>query len=182
MFPRLTDPRPRRLLTSWERLAAALTTHRERQDKGGSLWSPTIYAAAATRGNGGVLALTALPLDFDGVEPPWPLLEAWEYAAHTTHSHTPVAPHWRVVLPLARPVAVTAWPGVWGSARGLLAPDADVACKDPARSYFLPSCRPGAARAARRGSGRWLDAAELPTLPADGAARATGVARGRRAG
>ena len=180
-FPRLTDTRPRRSLTAWERLATILTTHHERRHKGGWLWSPTVYAADATRGNGGVLALTALPLDFDGVEPPWPLLEGWEYAAHTTQSHAPAGPRWRVVLPLAWPVAAAAWPAIWARARRFLAPGVDEACKDAARCYYLPSCRPGAPRESRRRSGRWIDPADLPQPPeAEASGRAQRGAPGPR--
>lgn len=48
-------------------------------------------------------------------------------------------PKFRIVVPLSRPVSAADWPGVWEWAHSRLGPDSDVACKNPARLYYLPS-------------------------------------------
>lgn len=51
----------------------------------------------------------------------------------------PAKPKFRIVVPLSRPVSATDWPGVWEWAHSRLGPDSDIACKNPARLYYLPS-------------------------------------------
>jgi hypothetical protein len=71
------------------------------------------------------------------------------------------------VIPLARPVPAQNWPDVWRRARAALCPEADPACKDPSRAYWLPSRRAGVVPDASYHPGPLLDPATLPELPAE---------------
>jgi hypothetical protein len=105
-------------------------------------WSPAIYAPLATRGSDGVVAVSCLVLDYDDGTEPDDALVPWEehtVLLHTTWSHTASRPRFRVVLPLAEPVATEEWAGVWRWARDRAVGEIDAACKDPSRLYFLPA-------------------------------------------
>jgi hypothetical protein len=159
---------------SWPVLATWLQAHEEYRDKEAvGLWSPTLYDQKQRRKEAYVVSLGALVFDFDGCEPEWDRLEAWEYVAHTTYSHTygnpakekPPGPYWRVIIPLATAVPAEEWKNFWGAAHFALAPTADAACGDLSRAYFSPSCRPGGPREARHHPGRLLDPREIPPVP-----------------
>ena len=107
--------------------------------------------------------------------------------AHTSWSHTPDAPKWRVVYPLAEPVPAQDWPQTW---RGVAArwPSVDPSTKDPSRMYYVPAvrecsllCRGPLPLTYRRGTyecrvqlGRWL---VPPEAPAEDTRQAERVAR-----
>jgi hypothetical protein len=79
-------------------------------------WSPTRYADGATsHGNAGVAGVSALVFDLDRGPPDPKRLAGVCWIGQTTWSHTPEAPRWRVVVPLAAAraaVAATARPGL----------------------------------------------------------------------
>ncbi len=161
------DTMPRRRRIRWSELARTLSRHHERNEKDGVLWSPAAYEHGARRGNDGVQAVTALVFDLDHAEPPRGLLGGVEYVATTSYSHTPEDPHWRVVIPVTRPVTRDEWPEVWSRARFWLCPQADQACKDPARFYYWPACPTSAERLAEHHKGTLLDPDSLPPMPKD---------------
>jgi hypothetical protein len=134
----------------------------------GRCWSPTEYAPGHTsRGNAGVAAVSALVFDCDRVPPDPERLAGVYWIGHTTWSHTPTAPRWRVVIPLTTPVPSAAWRDVWQRARTALCPEADPSCKDPSRAYWLPSHSGGVAAKTTCHDGPLLDASTLPALPAE---------------
>ena len=105
-------------------------------------WSPAIYAPRSTRGIDGVVAVSCLVLDYDDGTDPEDALEPWQehtVLLHTSWSHTASHPRFRLVLPLAEPVATSEWSGVWRWARDRSVGQIDPACKDPSRLYFLPA-------------------------------------------
>ena len=111
------------------------------------LWSPTLYSPGASRGKKNVQAVSMLVLDQDsGVD--WEQaidpFHRVQYLVHTSYSHTKEVPKFRIILPLAQPIAGEDWPLVW-SHLTRRAVDPDPACKDASRVYFLPSRPPGAA-------------------------------------
>ena len=78
-------------------------------------WSPAIFATGASRRADAVLEVGCLVLDVDAGDPDaafdaWPGLIA---LMHTTWSHHPGAPRYRLVLPLARPVPAARWGQAW---------------------------------------------------------------------
>jgi hypothetical protein len=134
----------------------------------GHCWSPTRYADGTTsRGNAGVLEVSALVFDLDRVPPDPARLAGVYWLGHTTWSHTPTAPRWRVVIPLTTPVSAAHWRDVWRRARAALCPEADPACKDPSRAYWLPSHSGGVTAKTRCHDGPLLDPGTLPELPAE---------------
>jgi hypothetical protein len=149
-------------------LCAALV--RPRLSAGGKVdspaWSPTRYREGAARGVGGVVALSCLVLDYDdGTAPevgraPW---MQWRHVWHTSWSHTPEAPRWRLVVPLAVDVEAEHWPAVWAWAAGRAAGVVDRACKDPSRLWALHQARPDHAQGYHAGG--LLDVSHLRVRP-----------------
>lgn len=135
----------------------------------GRLWSPTIYAAGASRGNAGVTAVTALVIDVDDGTPLSEIeggLQPFRYVVHTSHSHSPEHSKYRVVLPLAEPIAPSNWPAAWRRMDLFVNGHADSATKDPARLYFLPSMPPDAeGHFVDQHEGRLISIDDLPHLP-----------------
>jgi hypothetical protein len=151
---------------SLEALVALLGRFEVLDDKRrGRCWSPTEYAPGhTTRGNTGVASVSALVFDLDRVPPDPERLDGAYWFGDTTHSHTPLAPRWRVVIPLAAPVPAARWRGVWQRARAALCPEADPSCKDPSRAYWLPRHSCGVMAKATCHNGPLLDPATLPPL------------------
>jgi hypothetical protein len=132
----------------------------------GRCWSPTRYAdGASSRSNDGVLEVSALVFDCDRVAPDPERLAGVYWLGHTTWSHTPTAPRWRVVIPLVTSVPTARWRDVWQRARAALRPEADPSCKDPSRQYYLPSHSGGVTAKATCHEGARLDASTLPRPP-----------------
>jgi hypothetical protein len=104
------------------------------------LWSPTLMEGGKTLGH--TKSVEALALDFDDGEPPWDKLAGWTYFAHTTHSHTPEAPRWRVVLELDEPAEVATWKNRFKAKCAMHALTQDPACCNANRSFYVPP--PGA--------------------------------------
>lgn len=166
-YERLNATTPYANGLDWDDLAERLTTFFERDRKDGPGWSPATYIDGASRGNESVIALTAAVIDIDGDTPEWGLLDAFEYVAHTTYSHMEEEddPHWRIVLPFSRPVPRSEWKETWRKIQFWLAPAADEACKDEARFYWWPTCKPNAPRDARHHRGAFLDPDTLRSVP-----------------
>lgn len=112
-----------------------------------------------------MLEVSALVVDLDRVAPDFAWLAGICWIDRTTWSHRPEAPRWRVVIPLARPVPAERWGDVWQRARATLCPEADPACKDASRAYWLPSHAVGVVPDASYHAGPFLDPATLPELP-----------------
>jgi hypothetical protein len=150
-----------------DELVTMLTTFEVLKDKRrGRCWSPTKYADGVTsRGNAGVESVSCLVFDCDRVPPDEERLAGVYWIGHTTWSHTPQAPRWRVVIPLARAVPAAQWRDVWLRARAALCPEADPSCKDPSRAYWLPSHNGGVSAKTARHTGPLLDPSTLPALP-----------------
>lgn len=164
-FQNLTATLPRTAGLEWGDLAARLTTFSERETKDGPGWSPVIYEDDTTRGNENVLGITAAVIDIDHDDPEWGLLDAFEYVAHTTYSHTDQDHHWRVILPFSKPVRRSKWKDTWRKIQFWLAPGADEACKDESRFYWWPTRQPGAPHEARHHQGALLDPDTLRDVP-----------------
>jgi hypothetical protein len=158
-----------RRLVSLDELRRLLNRFQVLDDKRrGRCWSPTKYAdGASSRGNAGVVAVSCLVFDLDRVPPDQERLEGVYWLGHTTHSHTPQAPRWRLIIPLSEPVPAAQWGDVWRRARAALCPEADPQCKDASRAYWLPSHNGGVSAKATCHDGPLLDVAALPELPVE---------------
>jgi hypothetical protein len=144
------DVRPRRLEDSWPDFAGQFRRDRVRVgDKDGTAF---IFATFGDKPDGkghlrhgrNVRDVTALVLDLDeGRLTETDLrkrLEGLTFLAHTTYSHEPESPRWRVIVPLARPLRPGLLPAAikhFAEGRGL-AGAYDKKCIDPARLYFVP--------------------------------------------
>lgn len=167
-FRHKRDTIPDRRQADWTKLAKRLTTHKERPGKDGPLWSPTVYRDGCTRSNEGVAALTAAVGDYDA-GPAYELIKGrlsrYEYVAHSTYSHRPNDPHYRVVLPFAQPVPSSLWDDVKARIdEHIFGRQTDQSTKDPCRVYFLPSCPARGARFAEHHRGELLDPLLLPSV------------------
>jgi len=168
MFERADDNKPRAVKSDWARLAVSLSNHREWDAKDGKLFSPASYFPGTTRSTANVDSVCLLCLDHDDGEPIEDIearLEGLAYAIYSTYSYTPENNKCRVVIPLARPVAGTDWDRVWRKCADKFGGKMDLACKDAARMYYLPSCVPGAKRFAKIGVGEPLDEKDISDLP-----------------
>jgi putative DNA primase/helicase len=167
LYEAIDKPAIQARTVSIEDLAAMLGQFNVLADKRqGRCWSPAKYAdGASSRGNAGVESVSCLVFDLDRVPPDHERLAGVYWIGHTTWSHTPQSPRWRVVIPLARPVPAGQWSEVWRRARAALCPEADPQCKDASRQYYLPSHRSGVMPEATCHDGPLLDAATLPPLP-----------------
>ena len=169
LYERITRPTFARTSVSLEELVEMLSRFEVLDDKRrGRCWSPALYAENIThRGNAGVVSISTLVFDLDRAPPDEARLEDVCWIGHTTWSHRENAPRWRVVIPLARPIPVADWSDVWKRARFALCPEADPACKDPSRAYWLPSCQPGVTPFRQRHYGNLLEPNVLPPLAKD---------------
>jgi len=104
------------------------------------LWSPALYPVGATRAASAVVSLSCLVLDYDDGTPihvgirPW---RWWRHLLYTTAGHTEAHHKYRVVLPLAQPVAAEHWAAVWQWAEERAGLSVDAACKDASRIYYI---------------------------------------------
>lgn len=107
------------------------------------LWSPACYTGAR-RGREGVAHLSCLVLDFDGGLSPEQASELWgehHHILHSTWSHTPEQPKFRLCMPLARPVLSADWAHLWEWAQAHSGGRADPAPKSPGSTFALPAVK-----------------------------------------
>lgn len=133
---------------TWRRLCERLTTfafvpiRKDEREKRLRCWSPVLYRQGATRGWEGVELVSCLVLDVDcgaSIEAgraPW---MGVAHVVHTSWSHTPEHPRYRIGVPLADPVVVELWPRVWEWASDHAGITIDEKCKDAPRLYFEPA-------------------------------------------
>lgn len=106
------------------------------------LWSPTHYPPDSRRGSENVVHLSALVLDYDAGATIRQARELWaEYfhILHTTWSHRPENPKFRVILPLAQPVSARDWPAVYAWAEERTDFSIDPSNKGPGTTFALPA-------------------------------------------
>lgn len=107
------------------------------------IWSPTCYRSGARRGSDGVDHLSCLVLDYDDgyttIEDASATWERWYHIVHTTWSHKPEHHKFRVIVPLAEPVAAEHWSRVWQWAEARTGMAIDPACKSVSHTYALPA-------------------------------------------
>lgn len=99
---------------------------------------------AGTRTDADMREMGVWVLDYDQGEPDWSKLSGWEYAAHTTHSHTPEAPKWRVIVALDGVQDAATWKAKYQAkvAMHALTSAVDGKTCNPSRIWFAPP--PGA--------------------------------------
>jgi hypothetical protein len=172
-FRSVKDVSPRTVRRSWFDLKQVLLVHRQIERKHASgLFSPVVYRPGASRGNAGVEQITLAVADFDhnaDASAVQQHLTAHGLACviHSTYSHTREHPRFRVVVPLAEPVAPADWPEVSRRWLAFLSESGcrpDPGCTDAARMYYLPSAPPGAPLVAVSLAGMPLCLEDLPAI------------------
>lgn len=139
-----------RQLMPW---AEIVCPHVEIATKDGAALVSFVRAAKPERRSDSVEFVSALVFDVDGkAGATWDdVLDRFEHVAcwaYTTFSHTEEAHAFRVVLPLERAIKPADYAEAWNATvdlfglRGIV----DESCKDVARLFYVPSCRPGAVR------------------------------------
>lgn len=155
---------------TWADFSLAMQHHTARKTKEGTkLFSPVTYREGTKRGNDGVEAITMAVFDVDGGVTPdaiKSILGGFAHVLHSTWSHTPDKPSYRVIVPFTTPVPKIEWPQTWARLNLFLGGINDPATKDPARLYYLPSHPEGRDDFfVEVGEGKPLDVADLPELP-----------------
>ncbi len=147
-FDRTSDNAPKQKHLSLDELPALFTTHTTRADKEGPLFSPALYHPRKQRKAENVEAVSCLVFDFDGDADPLEITRQLDeqglcYTIYTTWSHTRAAPKFRIVIPLAAPVAGEQWQSFYRRAAIHYGQGkADPKCKDASRIFYLPACPP----------------------------------------
>lgn len=163
------DNAPKPAVLTWAQFCVSFSEHRQQEQKDGPAWSPVSYAPNSKRGNDGVEHVYFAVIDVDNGAPLDEVLARFEglaYLVHSSHSHTVETPKYRVILPLAAPVAAIDWHVVWARINQLAGGCDDPATKDPSRIYYKPS-HPAAGmdiQFVREGEGRFLSLSNLPEL------------------
>ena len=106
------------------------------------LWSPTLYPAGAKRGGERVIHLSCLVLDYDAGVAIGEAAERFEeffHIVHTTWSHTPEHPKFRLILPLAEPVHPADWRRVYEWAEKRSGHAIDPSGKSLGTTFALPT-------------------------------------------
>lgn len=111
--------------------------------KRGVSWSPAVYRSDDRRQR--IEAISLLVFDIDqATEDQYSVIRGrigdLQHIAHSTHSDRPDSRRLRLIFPLSRPVLPDEWTVFWHLAQQRLVPEADPACADGGRMYFLPSC------------------------------------------
>lgn len=106
------------------------------------LWSPAHYPPDSRRGSENVVHLSCVVLDYDGGTGIDEAAAAWQDAfhiVHTTWSHTPEVPKFRLILPLAEPVRPADWRTVYEWAEERAAGTVDPTGKSVGTTFALPA-------------------------------------------
>jgi hypothetical protein len=174
MFRGLRETAPIGRRFPWPKVVEMLSRYRTVAAKSDlPLWSAASWAHGATTCRAAdVEAVGMLVLDYDsgqvGLEEAVRIWGRWTAIVHTSPSHRPDAPKFRVVVPLARPIAPADWPRVWRWAAAW-GKAVDHSAKDAGRRYFLPGgSAPEHWRAVVTERRPWLhlDPTRLPPEPA----------------
>ena len=146
-------------------------------------WSPTIYPAGALRGNKAVEGITALVYDYDDaalpVEDMIERLESTglEFLFHTTWSHCPAKPRYRIVIFPEQTLKPSAYMDAWEAGLNIIGRPGGVdrQARNISRHYALPAKRPGTECVSVYKPGRMIPLAEL-TAPRKQATTHAGTA------
>jgi hypothetical protein len=166
----LTDTAGRRESIRWDELAAELRRAGERPYRGDYQpgWSPAAFVGDA-RALAAVESVSAVCLDYDAGGDADALVSRWGAFAgvlHSTRKHTPEAPRYRLVLPLARSVTPAEFAALWPRVAAEAGSEVDEAPKDPSRFWYVPGSATGAALVWRELTGAPLDPDEWLRRPA----------------
>ncbi len=114
------------------------------EEKDGPGWISVVFKPSEGRTNENVESVTGLALDIDTGEVKRELIEETlkelEFFAHTTYSHKPENPKWRVIIPFNAPFTPSQVESVFNHFNDLFGGILDTCGKKPSQLYYLPSC------------------------------------------
>jgi putative DNA primase/helicase len=114
------------------------------QEKDGPGWIPGVLTSGKGRSNEAVEKLSAIVLDLDngqvGKNEIQEFLGDLEYFAHTTYSHSPEKPKWRVVIPFSKPITPDKLALIFDHFNSLFQGNLDPCGKKPSQLYYFSSC------------------------------------------
>lgn len=168
-FNSARDNVPKPDSVTWAQFCATFSEHRQQEQKDGPAWSPVSYVPGAKRGKEFVDEVYFAVIDVDNGAPLEEVLSRFHgltYLAHSSHRHSVEISKYRVILPLASPVAAAEWPVVWSRINQLAGCCNDPATKDSSRVYYKPSHPAGGMNIhfVRANEGRLLAISDLPEL------------------
>jgi hypothetical protein len=179
---RHSDTQPNKHLSVWNELCSRLSNPRLSQQKDGPYWVPAVFKATHTRKAEDIESIHLLAIDSDdgmAREEHEAILKQLgvEAFAHTTYSHTPEKPKWRVVLPLARPIIPEELVQVFDYVNIAYGNRLDTCTKMPAQIFYLPAIKEGGSFESFHHPGRLLDPDEIlaahPAAPTEKVSRTT---------
>lgn len=135
-FQSLTDTTALCKDTIWSDLFSDFSKPQKFTGRG---WSPAEFHPPERKLEN-VERVHALVLDYDGnvsIDEMLTALAGYQCHIHTTRSHTPECPRFRVVLPLSRSVTPKEYESLWAGAAERW-PGLDKSPKDPSRFWFVP--------------------------------------------
>jgi hypothetical protein len=134
------------------------------------LWSGAVFKpGSTTKDAANVKEITVAILDIDGgfsLEEIEALVSGYRYLIHSSYSHRPDQPRFRVYLPLIEPVAAEDWEDISSRINQMFDGKICSCFKNPAQFYFYPSIHPDRKLLAfsRIGEGRLLNPYRLPMV------------------
>lgn len=112
--------------------------------KRGPCWSPATFTETTDSSPRTAVALSLLVFDVDRltddqIDEIRSRLASLQYLMHSTHLDRPGSRNLRIVIALSHPISADMWKHFFHRALTHLVPNADPACADAGRRYFLPS-------------------------------------------
>lgn len=182
----VSDTKPRRAGGAWQEfllrtaepevrgdleLDAYLAADKETRSrqKSGPAWIPALFRPGGGREDTDVVEVTALVGDLDGGKLQAPQirerLNGFAHIGHSSYSHSPEAPRYRVILPLARPIPPERYNALWEWLNHQLDGALDPSGRNPGHLYFLPAVPPGGEETFERwaSDGEWIDPDTIET-------------------
>lgn len=170
LFRRLKDTTPHLVrVTEWQALKYLTTPRHDIVAKSKlPLWSPTQFLDGTTRCTANALQIHWLVYDIDDGLTEFDTWQIWAklgytVAAHTSYSHTPKHPKYRIAIPLLEPIPAKEWYRaseaaleLWRDVVGIGIPDLS-AIHDRARVYYQYGVAPDAVHSSARNSGVFLE-------------------------
>lgn len=137
LFADKTDSQPEVQEVEFEGLVDLLRAVAHEDKESAPCW---IAGPSGGRTDQHVEGLDAWVLDYDGAEPEWSKFAGWNYVAHTTHSHSPDSPHWRVIVELGEQCEAATWKARYQAKAQMhdLRSSIDGKTCNPARIWFVP--------------------------------------------
>jgi P4 family phage/plasmid primase-like protien len=172
--PASTSAKPTRREVTLDELVKLLTTHERRRNKDGRGWSGATYKPGTTRANANVIEWSVAGSDFDrlSMDDYTELRErlvgaGLTFIVYSTYSSTESDFHFRLAIPLTKPVPKARYADIWHRMNAhLFGGKNDPQTKDPSRMLYLPAAPEGVTTVAEYVPGLALEWENLPEAPA----------------